>query len=185
MQCEAELPSWARLGAVQVSCEGWKHANDPYILRGSCGLRYDLLKMQEDGKSGWVSTLFFVVFLGFLIFMAISCLQSIVGRLLGPGHNGRTEPNSDGPGYPPPPYPGPGKTVSGRMGFFSGLGLGALAARLFGPSRRQPTFPPQTHYGTMAPYGPYDPRYGTYTSDHFPSSSGTHNSVGFGGTNNR
>jgi hypothetical protein len=41
-QCEADLPSRLKLGRVQVSCEGYSHPDDPYILRGSCGLEYTL-----------------------------------------------------------------------------------------------------------------------------------------------
>lgn len=34
-KCEADLPSSLRLGKVQVSCEGWDHADDPHILKGA------------------------------------------------------------------------------------------------------------------------------------------------------
>ncbi|MDP2434506.1 MAG: hypothetical protein Q8P67_02055 [archaeon] len=41
-RCETDLPQHLRLGAVEVSCEGYDHPDDPYILKGSCGLEYSL-----------------------------------------------------------------------------------------------------------------------------------------------
>lgn len=46
-----------RFGRVEVSCEGFNHPDDPYILRGSCGLEYTL-ELTEEGRSrhshqGW------------------------------------------------------------------------------------------------------------------------------------
>jgi len=31
-----------RFGKIEVSCEGYDHPDDPYILKGSCGLEYTL-----------------------------------------------------------------------------------------------------------------------------------------------
>lgn len=42
-KCRADLPSSIRLGRVEVSCEGYDSASDPYVLQGSCGLSYHLL----------------------------------------------------------------------------------------------------------------------------------------------
>lgn len=41
-ECKAELPANWRLGTTDVSCEGYLHADDPYILAGSCGVEYTL-----------------------------------------------------------------------------------------------------------------------------------------------
>jgi len=43
-KCEAELPVEYRLGETTVSCEGYDHSNDPFVLEGSCGLEYTLHK---------------------------------------------------------------------------------------------------------------------------------------------
>lgn len=76
-RCEAQLPRSVRMGAVEVSCEGYGMSfvihrvhdeqlghgadapsctdspDDPYVLRGSCGLTYSLHKappaFMEDG----------------------------------------------------------------------------------------------------------------------------------------
>jgi len=41
-KCQADLPSNLKLGKLSVSCEGYDFSNDPYILVGSCGLKYNL-----------------------------------------------------------------------------------------------------------------------------------------------
>jgi len=42
-KCTAELENGLRLGTTDVVCEGYRDRDDPYILRGSCGLEYTLL----------------------------------------------------------------------------------------------------------------------------------------------
>ena len=45
---------------ITVSCEGYNYAEDPYILKGSCGLEYDLEYRSGAGRSSsggsWVDT---------------------------------------------------------------------------------------------------------------------------------
>lgn len=41
-ECKASLPNGVTLGRVEVSCEGYDYPEDPYILKGSCGLEYTL-----------------------------------------------------------------------------------------------------------------------------------------------
>jgi hypothetical protein len=41
-RCEADLPHELKLGETTISCEGYDHPNDPYVLQGSCGLEYTL-----------------------------------------------------------------------------------------------------------------------------------------------
>ncbi|KAK4696531.1 hypothetical protein P7C70_g8363, partial [Phenoliferia sp. Uapishka_3] len=43
-KCEADLPTGYRFGSVEVGCEGWENSDDPYIVKGSCGLTYNLVK---------------------------------------------------------------------------------------------------------------------------------------------
>ena len=33
------MDSKYRFGKIDVSCEGYDHPDDPYVLRGSCGVR--------------------------------------------------------------------------------------------------------------------------------------------------
>jgi hypothetical protein len=37
---------------IKVSCEGYEHKDDPYILRGSCGLQYALSFDASQDSSG-------------------------------------------------------------------------------------------------------------------------------------
>ncbi|KAL2752830.1 hypothetical protein ACRALDRAFT_1072657 [Sodiomyces alcalophilus JCM 7366] len=40
--CSASLPPELRLGSTDVLCEGYSSPDDPYVLRGSCGVQYTL-----------------------------------------------------------------------------------------------------------------------------------------------
>ena len=37
-ECKADMDSAYRFGRIQVSCEGYDNPDDPYVLRGSCGV---------------------------------------------------------------------------------------------------------------------------------------------------
>ncbi|KAL7753967.1 Store-operated calcium entry-associated regulatory factor [Sorochytrium milnesiophthora] len=41
-KCEAEMEDYYRFGKVTVTCEGYDHRNDPFVLAGSCGVEYAL-----------------------------------------------------------------------------------------------------------------------------------------------
>lgn len=41
--CQASLPPEFKLGSTDVVCEGYDHPDDPYILKGSCGVEYRLI----------------------------------------------------------------------------------------------------------------------------------------------
>ena len=38
-----------RFGRIEVSCEGYSHPADDYILKGSCGLEYTL-ELTNEGR---------------------------------------------------------------------------------------------------------------------------------------
>ncbi|KAM3513917.1 hypothetical protein MY11210_002454 [Beauveria gryllotalpidicola] len=40
--CAASLPAELKLGATDVICEGYASSDDPYVLKGSCGVEYTL-----------------------------------------------------------------------------------------------------------------------------------------------
>ena len=48
--CTAETGPYFKLGNTEVLCEGYDHADDPYILKGSCGVEYRLI-LTEEGES--------------------------------------------------------------------------------------------------------------------------------------
>jgi len=37
-ECKTDMDNAYRFGRTDVSCEGFSHADDPYILKGSCGV---------------------------------------------------------------------------------------------------------------------------------------------------
>ena len=37
-ECKTDMDSAYRFGKIQVSCEGYDYPDDPYVLRGSCGV---------------------------------------------------------------------------------------------------------------------------------------------------
>lgn len=41
-KCKADLEKGVKMGSVTVNCEGYDYPDDPYILKGSCGLEYTL-----------------------------------------------------------------------------------------------------------------------------------------------
>lgn len=47
-----------RFGRIEVTCEGFSHPSDAYILKGSCGLEYTL-ELTEEGhrrnQGSWTS----------------------------------------------------------------------------------------------------------------------------------
>ncbi|KAJ8373338.1 hypothetical protein AAFF_G00265820, partial [Aldrovandia affinis] len=41
-ECKTDMDQKYRFGRIEVSCEGYDYPNNPYILKGSCGLEYTL-----------------------------------------------------------------------------------------------------------------------------------------------
>ncbi|XP_072261511.1 store-operated calcium entry-associated regulatory factor [Pyxicephalus adspersus] len=48
-ECKVDMDNAYRFGKVEVSCEGFDYPDDPYVLRGSCGLEYTL-EVTEEGR---------------------------------------------------------------------------------------------------------------------------------------
>ncbi|KAK5102216.1 hypothetical protein LTR70_004519 [Exophiala xenobiotica] len=128
--CRADLPEEFKLGSTDVSCEGYASSDDPYVLKGSCGVDYRLLltdKGEEQFGSGRrgsnpftgdagnsegstvARVIFFVIFGGVLftiIFKMLQACQRNPPRL--GGGDGRPPWYGGGGGDddsdPPPPY---------------------------------------------------------------------------------
>ena len=88
--CTASLPPEFKLGTTDVICEGYSTANDPYVLKGSCGVEYRLMltsvgekkfpkrasSMYREADEHWSrsSLLFWGVFisvLGLIVYRAV------------------------------------------------------------------------------------------------------------------
>ena len=48
-ECKTDMEHAYRFGRIEVSCEGYSHPADAYILKGSCGLEYSL-ELTEEGR---------------------------------------------------------------------------------------------------------------------------------------
>ncbi|CDU24237.1 uncharacterized protein SPSC_03308 [Sporisorium scitamineum] len=229
-KCSADLPATLRMGRVEVSCEGYDYAEDPYVLKDSCALTYHLLpsgrgpdnpwrNWNNERGAGWrdrvVEGLFQVVFWGVLGMIVVSFVRAIRGGGAGGsggsgrgggggwgGGGGGWWPGGSGPyNNPPPPYtpkpePDSSSSSSWRPGFWTGLGLGGLAATAAASSRRrqpatdeffQPPQPSFMHdHGFNYGYNGGGRRRGWDDDDRgVGSSSGWRESTGFGGTRNR
>lgn len=130
--CKASLPEEFKLGSTDVSCEGYESSEDPYVLKGSCGVEYRLLLTEKgalkydmnptvnssddgEGSSAVMGVLVMIVFVVVIFVIFRGCLQSF--HLRYDGRGGRGGPGGGGGGGggwggddhdPPPPYdPGP------------------------------------------------------------------------------
>uniref|UniRef100_A0A8R1ERF3 Store-operated calcium entry-associated regulatory factor n=1 Tax=Caenorhabditis japonica TaxID=281687 RepID=A0A8R1ERF3_CAEJA len=109
---------------ISVSCEGYDYAEDPYILRGSCGLKYELEYTSGSGNRSvgrkgtsdrWdqFATFVVVAFIAYIIYVMWSNRSQNPangGYQQGGGAGGPGGPGSGGGGGPggypnaPPPY---------------------------------------------------------------------------------
>jgi len=154
-KCEADLDSSVRFGETTVSCEGYSNPDDPYILKGSCGLEYSL-DYTEQGRQGagyttgghgaynsynshssydtsshhsgfkWGNVIMMVI---------IGCIiYGIWSQVSGHQHHAATGAHGN-----PPPYPGGG--LNGGQGGTYGNGYGPSAYGGYpDPTSCNPTF---------------------------------------------
>lgn len=184
-KCEAQLPLWAQLGAVQVSCEGWENSQDQYVLKGSCALRYELLPANEKMSGGMVSLLFSVGFWALFAFILLSFFHTCLGSDEGPS----VDDNADS-GAPPPYQKRETRKFSSPITrALTAVGLGTVAGYLFrtqtqtGPSTINDPYTPFPGYGTMPHHGVYYGDAATQLqSNNMASGSQSHESTGFGDT---
>lgn len=127
--CRADLPEEFKLGSTDVACEGYASSDDPYVLKGSCGVEYRLIltdKGEErfgrhlgdsDSEGGQASTavvvIFFLIFFG-VLFVIIKGMVDSCRRNQPRLGGGRDRPpwfgggggggGDDGSDDPPPPY---------------------------------------------------------------------------------
>ncbi|KAG0054608.1 Store-operated calcium entry-associated regulatory factor [Gryganskiella cystojenkinii] len=158
-KCQADLPETIRFGELDVYCEGYSHPDDPYVLKGSCGLEYNLVYTNIhhlSGKGDFVSsfhgkqwsskvkkqplidTIYFWTWVGvvgmILFFMVKSCFE---------------QNNQDRHHDPPPPYRAGGGSGphggSGGGGDGGGGGGGNNWGSNWGFGRRD-NYPPPPDY---------------------------------------
>ncbi|RMJ12468.1 hypothetical protein BHE90_007188 [Fusarium euwallaceae] len=202
--CTASLPEELKLGSTDVICEGYAYPDDPYVLKGSCGVEYQLALTSKgerrypdianggwfnDGRGGidWgalVFTIIFVGILGWIIYSACCVAQRNNVNINRPRRrpDGWGGPGGWGPGWgpggddPPPPYPGtkPQNTDTWRPGFWSGAAGGAAAGYLAGS--RNSNNNNHCHHDSNSNYGSIGRGGGGWSWGGSGSSSGSNNS---------
>ncbi|KAK4192067.1 transmembrane protein [Podospora australis] len=123
--CTASLPSTLKLDRTEVICEGYDGPDDPYVLKGSCGVEYSVVLTEEGeqkyphlvkggwrggggGKGAeendWGGYIFGVIFFGVVAWMIYSACVNTNNRNAGrtTGAPRRRGGGGGGPG------PGPG-----------------------------------------------------------------------------
>jgi hypothetical protein len=207
-ECKADLDEAVRFGSINVNCEGYDDSYDPYILKGSCSLEYNLEYTRKGSSSGsyynsyygydenssgsgWGSffTFIILVFVIYNIFRA--CANSQAAAYQAPGYGGG--PGYGGPGYGGPGYgggyggpgygPGCAPTTGvpgyGGGGFWTGLATGGLLSHLFRPSYGGYGYRPG--WGGMRTYGGGSGFFGGSRG----GGGGSRMSSGFGGSSRR
>lgn len=120
-ECKTDMDNAYRFGTVEVVCEGYDYPDDPYVLKGSCGLEYTLDLTKEGhqkqqyghhdyygdnshynhkssystpGKRSTLGDIIILAIIGIIIYSIYrTCLHNQVG--------GSTDDDSSGPGsYP-------------------------------------------------------------------------------------
>ncbi|XP_048359967.1 store-operated calcium entry-associated regulatory factor isoform X1 [Sphaerodactylus townsendi] len=207
-ECKAEMDHSYRFGKIEVSCEGYDYPDDPYVLRGSCGLQYTL----ELSKNGQYKTNYFSgshhsatahdsIASGaglVLVVLFVVLVYGVYKLFLCDNHPQPGFSYGDGPsgtyglGHQNPPPPGfkSGFTEAASgfspnsnsgPGFWTGLGAGGLLGYLAG-NRRSPSYSP--YYNTWSSPAASPPGFGPSYGSTVPS-SGTRTTTGFGGTKRR
>ncbi|CAO3570549.1 unnamed protein product [Mortierella alpina] len=125
-KCQAELPDNLKFGKLDVYCEGFDYPDDPYVLKGSCGLEYNLhyTDMRYDQRSpwgtpqwvhrakshSWTDTIFLSVWIGVVGYILYSFVRACLQRPVD--------------GDAPPPYRASGGGSGGHGGGGGGGGDG-------------------------------------------------------------
>nr|CDJ95064.1 unnamed protein product [Haemonchus contortus] len=145
-RCVADMPADYEFGEIAVTCEGYDYPEDPYILKGSCGLEYELEyshSARNVGKSkskwsslsswsswpywsSWLTTENIVNFCvaALIIYVVYSMLSNNQGAPRAPPRSGGFGGGFDGgpgfgggyPGMHPPPS-APPPSYDDTMGF--------------------------------------------------------------------
>ncbi|KAM5193544.1 store-operated calcium entry-associated regulatory factor [Mantella aurantiaca] len=149
-ECKVDMDNAYQFGKVEVSCEGFDYPDDPYVLRGSCGLEYTL-ELTEEGRKRSQNGNSFGGFgsygsgyskswnsqssydgSGVIVFLVLLGLAYGVYKLFlsGPSMQEQQQsPNYDGHDYQqysqasaPPPPPGFKSSYTGNNSGFGGFG---------------------------------------------------------------
>lgn len=80
-ECKAEMPENYRFGRTDVSCEGYSRKGDPYVLKGSCGVKYTLLST-KNGEYSLIPVLILFSPILFIFFLVLVFVLAFVGFII-------------------------------------------------------------------------------------------------------
>ena len=162
-ECEADFDQRYKFGRIQVSCEGYEHPDDPFILKDSCGLEYEIdheyshSAYNQNYHSSYSSSLFSLT--NIILFVAIGILIYAIYRNSLDTRDADTTTGTRTDYTAPPPTTG--GTVPGATGgwgnFMGGMFIGGFATSIF--SMFSSMFRPRHGYGYGYGSG-YRPGYG-------------------------
>jgi len=213
-ECKTEMDNAYKFGKIQVSCEGYDYADDPYILAGSCGLEYTIERTNAGvgggGSDGWsggyssngwnggksytdsgsdsLGVIVFICIVGFILFKVVSS-HAENGERQHP-----TNPNYIPPaGTAPPPYAGaepppytPGSSTSNNTGGGSNWSWTSFGAGWLGSSFfNSGGTRNRRHHHSGWSNDTHRRSPSPPRRKSSPSSSGTRTASGFGGTSRR
>ncbi|KAG0160520.1 hypothetical protein PDIDSM_8050 [Penicillium digitatum] len=212
--CTADLPTEFKLGATDVICEGYRNADDTWVLKGSCGVEYRLLlteagekrfgKRGGDAEWDWSNmnrsgngfqkimvVLGNLIFFGFIAAVFFMILWPMLAQCFGRGNRrgggGGGGGGGDGGNGPPPPYSNfdPYKNAARQQGWTPGFWTGMLGGAAAGYHMGRRADSGSRGGMPMGRYGGYDPGEGSSRSHSPPQFSSTAASTGFGSTRRR
>ncbi|KAL2815944.1 hypothetical protein BJX63DRAFT_153431 [Aspergillus granulosus] len=204
--CTASLPGEFKLGSTEVVCEGYRDADDPWVLKGSCGVEYRMLltelgerkfgrgsvdednwwqsqrpgKLYNVGQRGlnFVGNLiFWGIFIGIFLLIIWAALRDWFGPRRPPQPGARWGWGGGYPPGPPPPYDSHSYSSGYGQGWRPGFWTGAMAG--YGLGRRSVRY--DAGYGGGRRRN-YDSGEGSSSSSRLSTPS---RSTGFGGTSRR
>lgn len=205
-ECKTDEMNKYRFGKIDITCEGYDYADDPYILAGSCGLEYriDYLSNVKSSdyysnydnspKTNLGSVFGFICVIMIIFFIYRTCFTT------GDSYSSSNErfdnnyyPNANAP---PPPYGfrpeyqqqkhcpagqqnGTNFNNNGQPGFFSGMLAGGLLGYLFGNNRSDYVNYQRDWFRSPINFDNRGPSFDHWTNSNSRTSSG------FGGTKRR
>ncbi|KAJ5598438.1 hypothetical protein N7537_008522 [Penicillium hordei] len=206
--CTTDLPAEFKLGATDVICEGYRNADDKWVLKGSCGVEYRLLlteagekrfgKKSSDSEWDWarnrsessvqkiMAVLGDFIFFGFIAAVFILILWPMLAQCFGWGNRRSGGGGGGGGGNdPPPPYSSfdPYKSAGRQQGWTPGFWTGVLGGGAAGYQMGRRAGSGSRGGMPMGRSGGYDPGEGSSRSP--PQFSSTTASTGFGSTRRR
>ncbi|OKL56840.1 hypothetical protein UA08_07936 [Talaromyces atroroseus] len=180
--CTASLPPEFKLGSTDVICEGYRDAEDKWVLKGSCGVEYRLLLTEKgeerygrrlrytsksssttasESENDWLATyLFAFIFICIAVVILYFVCYGENGRGNRPGQRGNNNRGGGDDDDPPPPYDyqyqSQRKRSGSGPGFWTGAAAGSAAGYTMGRRHNRQQAERETNAGTSSSSRRYD-----------------------------